>query len=498
MNEWDELGRALAELTASGVVEVREDGQWLAGFAALHCELRGTGKNLLVHLWSNERTLTRRIVGVRERSPDRVVFDVQRFGHTKPGRLEFLRTDSPRPVGRVSREQFRDRFRRSLAENFPDSTVDSLTTSPDLEHSFSGVYVRGRMHEGTREHAIIGVSQNENAAVVEGILTFGVLWLDWVRQHTQSRAIEGLRVFVPDSTSRFIRERALGLDRTVRLEIFEFNEREGRVRKTDPADVGNLESRLIPKTENESCLEAAAEALGRVRVLAAIDSDLSNTIAARVVAGTNEVAFCFRGLEFARWSQGGTTFGSNVSCERLTESRRPRLRRLMQQLDIHRRSPAQVLNHPLYRAAPERWLETVLSEDPSRIDARLDPRYLYSEVPALAGGDRGVLDLLGVTLRGRLVVIELKASEDIQMPMQAVDYWLRVRRHQQAGDFQRAGYFPGLEISAQPPMVWLIAPGLRFHPATDTLLKYLLPEISVTRIGVNENWRAELKIVFRQ
>jgi hypothetical protein len=35
-----------------------------------------------------------------------------------------------------------------------------------------------------------------------------------------------------------------------------------------------------------------------------------------------------------------------------------------------------------------------------------------------------------------LVVIELKASEDIQMPVPAVDYWLRVRRHLRDGDFQ--------------------------------------------------------------
>jgi hypothetical protein len=30
------------------------------------------------------------------------------------------------------------------------------------------------------------------------------------------------------------------------------------------------------------------------------------------------------------------------------------------------------------------------------------------------------------------------------------------------------------------------------------LLKYLSPEIRVTRIGLNENWRKGLKIVFRQ
>jgi hypothetical protein len=106
--------------------------------------------------------------------------------------------------------------------------------------------------------------------------------------------------------------------------------------------------------------------------------------------------------------------------------------------------------------------------------------------------------LLGVTNRGRLVVIELKASEDIQLPLQAMDYWLRVRRHQRAGDFQRFGYFAGMQLSADPPLMWLVAPGLRFHSATDVLLKYLSPEVQVTRIGVNENWRGGLKVIFRQ
>jgi len=92
----------------------------------------------------------------------------------------------------------------------------------------------------------------------------------------------------------------------------------------------------------------------------------------------------------------------------------------------------------------------------------LDPEHLYSQVPALAAGDRGVIDLLGVTKRGRLVVIELKASEDIQLPI-----------HQRECNFQRHGYFAGIELDPKPPMVWLVAPGLRFHAATDKLLKYL-------------------------
>ena len=76
-----------------------------------------------------------------------------------------------------------------------------------------------------------------------------------------------------------------------------------------------------------------------------------------------------------------------------------------------------------------------------KLDAQLDSEHFYSQVPALAAGDRGVFDLLGITRKGRLVVIELKASEDIQLPVQAVDYWLRVRRHQREGDFQRIRLF---------------------------------------------------------
>jgi RecB family endonuclease NucS len=60
----------------------------------------------------------------------------------------------------------------------------------------------------------------------------------------------------------------------------------------------------------------------------------------------------------------------------------------------------------------------------------------------LAAGERGVIDLLGVTRQGRLVVIELKASEDLHLPLHAVDYWLRVRRHLVEGGFSESRLFP--------------------------------------------------------
>jgi len=186
------------------------------------------------------------------------------------------------------------------------------------------------------------------------------------------------------------------------------------------------------------------------------------------------------------------------SVEKLREESEPRLRKLLHDLDLYRSPLASDAKHKVYRSWPERWLESIVLEEPAKIDALLDPKHFYSQVPALAAGDRAVPDLLGVTRHGRLVVIELKASEDIQMPLQAVDYWLRVRRHQREGDFQRYGYFAGVQIDTRPPLVWLVAPALRFHSATEILLKYLSPEIQITRVGLNENWRRGIKVMLRQ
>jgi hypothetical protein len=498
MEQWAELGRALNAVTASGTAEVREDGEWLADLATARCELSHVGRAPIVHLWSDKCNLTRRIVSVREHSDDRIILEVQRFGRTKPIKLEILRGESPRPVARVSREQFRARLRRALAEQFPDATIESLTIAQNLEHSFSGLYVRGWMREGSRAWALMAVSPSESATAIEGMLAFGLLWLDFSRNRSSLRAIEGLRLFVPDGKSRPLRERILALNNAARTEIFEFREPDGRMQKMDLADAGNLEGRVIARIEADAKLEAAREAFAQIPTLAMADAIFRTACRMRLLAGTDEVALCFRGLEFARHTPAGVVFGVAEDREPFTATTRPSLEWLLRQLDVHRSALAGDTTHRLYRAAPEKWLETMVQGDPSRLDAQLDLKHIYSQIPALAGADRGVIDLLAVTRRGRLVVIELKASEDLQMPIQAVDYWLRVRRHQREGDFERLGYFSGTKLDPQPPLLWLVAPGLRFHPAIDTLVKYLSPEISVARIGVNENWRRGIHVVLRQ
>ncbi len=142
-----------------------------------------------------------------------------------------------------------------------------------------------------------------------------------------------------------------------------------------------------------------------------------------------------------------------------------------------------------------------------RLIPRLDPQHVYAQVPAVAGAsDRGMLDLLGITADGRLAVIELKVADDLHLALQGLDYWIRVRAHHMQppdatthlGEFQRHGYFIGRELSPLPPRLYLVAPALHIHPATETVLRYLSPQVEWHLLALDERWRSQIRVVWRR
>jgi hypothetical protein len=165
---------------------------------------------------------------------------------------------------------------------------------------------------------------------------------------------------------------------------------------------------------------------------------------------------------------------------------------------VYRHPLASDTRHPLYRAQAERWLESLIRNDVTRVDSVLDSRFVYAQVFAGSGGEHGILDVLTITRSGRLAILELKATEHIHLSLQAADYWLRVCRHLETGEFRSYGYFPGVEIQKAPPLVYLVAPALRFHPVSNILLESLSPEIEVVRVGLTESWRSGIRVVMRQ
>jgi hypothetical protein len=434
----------------------------------------------------------RRVLRLLEQTPDSIVLEVARFGQSRPGRLEIALVNSGQ-AARPSRQKYRARFSRLLESQFPDENVESLTAARDLERSFSGSYVRGITCRGVRAWAVMGVSSTESREAQDGILTYGLLWLDWNRTHPGKRGWSGLRLFVPKGSCATTAHRMRALDPKVKVELYEVDEVNWRAARVDPTDAGNLETRLTPRKEVERAMDAARGAVRPITELA------PEAIDAVVPPGTADVAIRFHGLEFARWHGGRLEFGlEETERQTLVSGNWKALERLVKRLRRWRAAQSEDPRHILYRSAPERWLESLILRDPARLDARLNSGHLYSQVPAFSAGDRGVLDLLGMRLDGRLVVIELKAAEDIHLALQSADYWLRVREHQQRGEFQQHGYFGGVQWQEKPPELWLVAPGFQFHPATEIILRYLSPQIEVTRVGLNENWRAGFQVIFRQ
>jgi hypothetical protein len=487
-----ELQASLQEFTASGVVEVRENGGRVAPFSGMSWEVRGSAEKPLLHLWSEQFNLTRRVLAITDHSEHRLALAVERFGRAKPDRLEFIRREFERDAHELSRQEFRDRLTNVLAEQFPDETLESLTVSPDLEHSFSGNYARGVLRRGSAQIAVLAVPEGESADIAANSLTFALLWLTRVRQSRRGGAIAGLRLILPKQAGRAVAHRVAALNPQLTVELYEQEPSLNTLERIDPRQVVNLDSWLVPHRETEALLHRARPEMEAVIAVA------PQAITVHPAAQTREVWLRFRGLPFARWEEGRIYFGLNEAHEELTASSRPALHGLLHDLEVHRHPLATDTRHTFYRMQPERWMEGMVRDDVTRIDAALDPRFVYTQVFANLGGEHGILDLLTVTRSGRLAILELKASEHIHLPLQAADYWLRVKRQLQSGEIARYGYFPGVELQPASPIVYLVAPALRFHPSTDELLKYLAPDLEVVRVGLAESWRRGLRVVMRQ
>jgi hypothetical protein len=312
--------------------------------------------------------------------------------------------------------------------------------------------------------------------------------------------VEGLRLYAPSGSSATLRLRAAHLDRNAaRFQIMELDEHGESAEAVDCADHGNINTRLVRCPDPLQARSRFAHAIGEVTALA--------PGAEAAVLSPTEIAFRLHGLEFARVRStlaSGTfrveeeiIFGTPGYETRLREETTAAFAEFLSAVTTARRADGD-RRDPLWRMYPERWLESLVFRNVAAIDSRLDPGRVYSQVPAFSASDRAMIDLLACTRDGRLAVLELKADEDIHLPLQGLDYWARVLWHHGREEFHRYGYFTGVQLSPRPPLLFLVAPSLRVHPAIDTLLRYFSPEIEWTLAGVDERWREGIKVIYRK
>ena len=462
----------------------------------------------VLHLWSHERNTVRRVVDA-EIKDGNLRLTAYRFGHVKPERLELSRDRDHRSPSarRAARMAYQHSLRSLLERQFPGWAIDRLTTYMDLERSFGPVYTRGLLRQGRSAFAVLGVNQQESQASIDAALTFGILWLDLCRERQAPRChVEGLKLYVPRGTFSVVRERMAHLNAAAaKWQLYEVDEREKTAGQVDTSDRGNISSRLVHCPDSAAARKRFANSIRRVTELVP-EGEIA------VLSGA-EVAFRLHGLEVARAqlspdqscrNSEQIVFGAGPSETILTEANAQQFADLLRRARQIRHAEGE-RKHPLWRMCPERWLGSIVIRDVGRVDDRLDPSHVYSQVPAFAASDRAMIDVLTCTREGRLALLELKADEDIHLPLQGLDYWARVHWHHRRGEFQRFGYFvePGSallarQLSPDPPILLLVAPALHVHPATDTLLRYIEPTIDCTLAGIDERWRDGVKVVFRK
>jgi hypothetical protein len=308
---------------------VVEAGAGIVEIQAGQVEVSLAGAGVRLHVWNGEANLIRRVVGIREASPGKLELEIERFGK-QPGRwllVDRARASNHRVDERMRRSLFAEQFRAFLRRQFPGWEIAQLAAAPDLEHSLSPAYPRALVTRGGEAWAAISAPPH---AMADGALTFGLIWLDYLRRQASRHVTTGLALFLP-----------AGKELTTCL----------RLRWLNP-----------------------------------------NAVQTAVIAYDAE------------------------GFERPVDVGRGNL--------VTKLEPASEAYTPL--ATPEGRLEARLRADVTALDGRLLGRPIYGQVPAFAGQDRGVLDLLAIDAQGRLNVLELKASEDVHLPLQALDYWMRL------------------------------------------------------------------------
>ncbi len=454
---------------------VLEPGEPFIPILKDHYAIEQRGQRLTLQVWDDQRNLVRRILRVEQQKRGRLTLAVEKFAR-REGLIDLV--DRARPTTRdlqrkSSRMVFRERLRLFLAREFPDWKIAELTSEANLEHSLSPAFPRAFLRRGASGWAAIGAGPEVDD--VAASLAFGLIWLDYLRRRERRIAIEGLAIVVPAGKSGAISLRLPFLNQdAAKFAIFTYTGEDFAAR-LDPADYGNVQTVLEPcmRPAFPNTRQADFGSLRQLPGFEAVDKR-DGSLSLRV-----------NGWEIAR------------VMEPPGEARLSEIESLARGVSEIRSEDAENGQNPLYRNQPEAWLESVVRSELAVIDPGLRLRPLYGQAPTFAAGNRAVIDLLACDHQGRLAILEIKASADLQLPLQALDYWLRVKWHLDRGEFSSKGYFPGVELRPDPPRLLLVAPALEFHPTSESILRYLAPSICVERIGVGAGWRKDLRILFR-
>lgn len=380
----------------------------------------------------------------------------------------------------------------------PSVKIERATLSPGMRRDQPGRYARIILRLPHERTAVTGTVAQSDVRNVDALFSSTLLWFQRVLESPKPPPINRLLLVVEHGILEPARQRHALLRDSFRdrIELLEIDDDWTEVTPVSRFERKHLWRKRLTKFPPVNEPELSERARGIVAYAPdAID----------VVASRHGQTLRYHGLPFARvrhvMNQDRIWFGIEGSRRRpLDAFHRPDWAKLFRDLEAYRNENCRDRRHWFYRASGEAWLESIVRRDISKLDPGLIVAPLHAQFRTSHGGPTGArpIDLLALRHDGRLAVIELKVTEDREHVFQGVDYWRRVEAHRRRGHISAAKLFGDREISDESPLVYLVAPALRFHPSFRTLARTIAPDIEIYRFDINEDWRSGVRVVRRE
>jgi hypothetical protein len=380
----------------------------------------------------------------------------------------------------------------------PSVKIERAALSPGMRRDQPGRYARIILRLPYERVTATGIVARSDARNVDSLFSSALLWFNRSLSSPKKPPINRLLMIVEHGILEAARQRHVLLRDSLRarIELLEIDDDWKAVEATR-----SWERKYIWRKRLTRFPSVYEDNRGDVvnEIVAAKPEAID------VVAARHGQTLRYHGLPFARvrrvMDRDRVWFGIEGSPRRsLDEYHRQDWLKLLRDLESYRNADCRDRRHWLYRAAGEAWLESILRRDITRLDPGLIVAPLHAQFRTSHGGPTGArpIDLLALRHDGRLVVIELKVNEDREHVFQGVDYWRRVEAHRRRGHISSAKLFGDREIADESPLVYLVAPTLRFHPSFATLGRTIAPDIEIYRFDINEDWRSAVRVVRRE
>ncbi|MCM3902112.1 MAG: hypothetical protein ND866_10430 [Pyrinomonadaceae bacterium] len=454
---------------------------------------------LVLSCWTDKGIRSWRIRGWNLTGEKLALQASRRMGAERPV-IELIPRASASAIAATVRaaRQFRCNQLAQLASDLqPGAKIERASLSPGMRRGQPGRYARILLRLKHHRIAVTGSVAASKPSEVDEFLSSALLWFGRTSERARSPYVQQLCLLVESDLVKPLTVRIAMLRASLRSAIAVYELDQGWTELSPvvcPALEELWKKRLArfrpvtPPATTESAQAIIAEAPD------AID----------VVQARHGETLRYFGLPFARVRRLIDSelvwFGIEGSRRRLLDEKSEHdWAVLLGDLHRHRSALASDHRHALYRTAGEAWLESLLRRDISKLDPGLIIAPLHAQFRTARGGRLGVrpIDLLALRRDGRLVVIELKVSEDREHVLQGADYWQRVEAHRRRGHIWRARLFGERRISGESPLVYLVAPTLRVHPSFQTLARMIAPNLEMYRFDINEDWRSGVRVMRR-